>query len=385
MWLYLIIFIIPTIAYFYEEKSIRGNKGLEHSVWFLAIFMFGLCIFVGISDMLGGYDRYIYGSLFDDAADHLAVKDIMNSQIFNQYPKEIGYDFLNVFIAIFTSNRYIYIFIVTIIIYTLTFISFKRYMTNYPYATILFISLIFFFTFTYLRQILAVSIAWLSINYIVERKFWKYLSIIIIAYLFHNSAIILFPFYFLPTRKFKMRNILIVMGLCLFLGASGVTNGFYQAFGFLSGSEDRQAVNADESGFRVAYMIEAAFFLYFILANYKAIPNEKMRLVLCNMALTFCGILLFFIKSENGGRLSWYYMIGLIATLTYILTYKKREYTKSLLLMVVSFYLFFRIVYNWNFMLYPYKTFFTNGYRQNDMTHEIFEYDDYYDKDKFYR
>ena len=31
--------------------------------------MLSLALFVGMSDMLGGYDRYIYGELFDNIAD----------------------------------------------------------------------------------------------------------------------------------------------------------------------------------------------------------------------------------------------------------------------------------------------------------------------------
>jgi hypothetical protein len=87
------------------------------------------------------------------------VEVFYQSFIFIEYPKEVGYDFLNVLIAFLTANRYIFILIVTVIIYTLTFVSFKRYMTNYPFAVMLFLALMFFFTFTYLRQVLAVSIS----------------------------------------------------------------------------------------------------------------------------------------------------------------------------------------------------------------------------------
>ena len=37
----------------------------------IALFavLMGLALFVGFGDMLGGYDRYIYGELFDRCAD----------------------------------------------------------------------------------------------------------------------------------------------------------------------------------------------------------------------------------------------------------------------------------------------------------------------------
>jgi hypothetical protein len=65
MWLYLIIFVVPVLAYFLFDRK------LCHSVKFLAIIMALLALFVGLSDMLGGYDRYIYGELFDMLADDM--------------------------------------------------------------------------------------------------------------------------------------------------------------------------------------------------------------------------------------------------------------------------------------------------------------------------
>jgi hypothetical protein len=103
------------------------------------------------------------------------------------------------------------------------------------------------------------------------------------------------------------------------------------------------------------------------------------------MSLAFCGILLFFIKSENGGRLSWFYMIGLISTLTYIMTNKRKFEIRALFLLAVCSFLFIRIVISWGILLYPYKTFFTNGVRENDKIYENYEYDNNYSKDKFYK
>jgi hypothetical protein len=57
MWLYIIIFFVPVLAYFLFDRK------LCHSVKFLAIIMALLALFVGLSDMLGGYDRYIYGAI----------------------------------------------------------------------------------------------------------------------------------------------------------------------------------------------------------------------------------------------------------------------------------------------------------------------------------
>ena len=346
-----------------------------------------LAIFVGISDMLGGYDRYIYGECFDQVAD--AMRDGKNifttTTLFLLYGKEFGYCLLNIGVGYLSSNRYIFILIVTLVIYICLYFSFKRHTNNYAFAIILFLGLWFFFSFTYLRQILAASIAGLSIKYVIERDLKKFLLVVFVAMSFHSSAIMVLPLYFIPIRTFKKKTILIVMGVLLLLGLSGGPAGLFEAYG--SVLEDRRLGEnlEDTSGFRIAYLIEAVFFLYYILRNYEYITKTDAQTVMTNAALVFCGILLFFIKSENGGRISWFYMIGVISTITYIATWKRRITNNAVVLIIVSFFLYLRILTAWGVQLYPYKTFLTNGAREGDVIYWKYEYDQHYTIDKFYR
>lgn len=382
MWLYLLIFFIPVFFF------LSTNPGRNQHSSFLFLFLLGLSLFVGFSDMFGGYDRYIYGEIFDNIADATTIKgDYSDSLLYNFYSSEIGYTFLNVLISFFTENRYIFILIVTLIIYTLLFVSIKKYTVNYPLATILFLGLWFFFTFTYLRQVLGATIVWFGIQYVIERKFWKFLVVFLIAFSMHNSAIIFFPLYFVPRRKFSPRLIVGIMLSLLILGLSPLPNSLFQVYESNSIVERHADYNAS-GGLRIPYILEAFFFLYLILKNYSDIPNDKSYIVLMNMALIFCGILLFFVRSENGGRLSWYYMIGLIATITSICTFKTNIQNKiPLFLIGLSLFLYLRIYTGWQvyIYLYPYKTFFTNGFRSGDYSWENYEYNHEYDNDKFCR
>lgn len=381
MFLYLAIFFLMVAIYFstYEKKA----KDVRVLVFCMAF----LGIFVGISDMLGGFDRYIYAELFDEVADRLVNKEnVFQTEIFNLYRTEPGYNLYNVLIGLFTRNRYIFIFITTIIIYALLFASFKRYMENYSYAVLLFMGLWFFFTFTYFRQVMAASIAWLSIQYIVDRKRWRFLGVLLIAMLFHNSAIVFAPLYFVPIKKFDKTRIAIVMIICLLLGLSNISGGLFETYGSIVGAEERaEGYVEDESGFRIAYLIEAVFFLGYILYNYHKIPQNPLNLVMLNMGLIFCAILLIFVRSENGGRLGWYYMIGIIATITYLATHTKKITYLGATMLLVSLFLYYRILFAWGVLLNPYKTFFTDGIREGDYIEERYEYDQNYDLDKFYK
>lgn len=383
MWLYLLIFLIPVLLYFFNGQNLRKNQ------LFLATTLFCLAFFVGLSDMFGGYDRYIYGEVFDNIADITTEKgSYIKSGIFETYfIGEFGYTFLNILVSFITENRYIFILIVTMIIYTCLYVSLRRYTEDYPIAIILFLGLWFFFSFTYLRQVLGATIVWLGIQYVVERKFLRFLFICFIGYSLHNSALIFFPLYFLPIKKIHPKTVVFFLLILLLIGLSPVPNSLFEAYGSTSVIERRAEYNA--SGvIRVPYILEAFFFAYLILKNYNQIPCDKIHILLMNMALIFCGILLFFVRSENGGRLSWYYMIGIISTLSLICTYKKNVKTKvPVLLIILSIFLYLRIYTQWQDLtfLYPYKTFLSNGIRENDIIHEGYEYNNNYDKDKFCR
>lgn len=380
MAIYILLFLIPVVLNFYYN----GKEYPSYKLF--VIFFISLAIFVGFGDMLGGYDRYIYGDLFDNLADQLkAGTPIISSDINQAYSTEFGYIGFNWAIAHITSNRYIFIFLYTICMYAIILHSFRKYAKNYSLASILFLALVFFFSFTYLRQMFAAAVIGFSIRYIIERKFLKYCAIIFAAFSFHNSAIIFFPMYFIANRKYSKAHILLLISVCFVIGVSGITSGLYNLFDDIS-SRGVHADYAVQEDARIAYILEAGFFFFFLIKSYRHLPNTKQSIVLYNIALAFCAILLLFIRSENGGRLSWYFLYGLIFSLTQLSTTNYGKKIKmSLQLSIVSFILFLRILTSWGVLLYPYKTFFTNGHRENDYIFERYEYDYNYDKDKFYK
>ncbi|MDD6853747.1 MAG: EpsG family protein [Prevotella sp.] len=382
MLLYYTIFFIAIAIYY---SSVGNGIKTDNQRYALVAMLTFLALFVGVADMLGGYDRYIYAELFDDTADMVSdgIYDFRLSPVADLYPKEYGYQIYNVLVGAITDNRYIFIFITTCVIYVLLYHSIKDYCNNYPFAVILFLGLWFFFSFTYLRQVMGATIAWLSVRYIIQRDWKRFLLVWFIAWSFHNSALILLPMYFVPVRKFEKKKVIYVMLAALLLGLTGGPSAIFSAYGEVD--SERVETVSNETGFRIAYLVEAAFFLYIILKRYDEIPLRRANIVLMNMALVFCLILLFFIKNENGGRLSWYYMIGIISTITYLCTYTHHNRKFANVIVVVCFFLFNRILTNWGGMLYPYKTFFTDGFRKDDEIEIQYEYDHNYDRDKMYR
>lgn len=365
------------------------NTDISRSKILLFVVMIVLALFVGFGDMLGGYDRYIYGNLFDSMCDDVKYSfPLYDTALFTLYPTEFGYDFLNYAISFVTHNRYIFILIYTLIVYILLYASMSRYVTNYPFALVLFMGLWFFFTFTYLRQVLAAATCWLAIDYAVRRKPAQFFAIVAMAVTIHNSALVFAPLYFVPIRKFQAKNVMAIMVVCLAVGMTSFAADLFVNFGEVTDMEKRLANLEDisEMTFRIEYMIEAVAFLTIILWRYDEIDEDDSQIVvLTNMAFIFCAILLLFVQSDNGGRLGWYYMMGVIATLTYLANKEERINLYGMGLIVMCAALYLRIVMSWGVLLSPYKTFLTNGHRDGDRMYEVYEYDDRYDVDKFYR
>lgn len=379
MWIYILIFAIPLYAYTTGKGKYTQHEG------FLKYYMFGLALFVGLGDMLGGYDRYIYGEIFDTIADELYVgADMSRSLAFAYW--EPGYMIFNWIIAHITGNRYIFILLITLIIYTNFYIAFKRHVTNYPFAFIVFLGLMFFFSFTYLRQILGCSFAMLSIKFLLERKRWKFFAIILLVFLMHKSGIIFAIMYFIPLKKINKDIVLMVFAVCLLVGISGIAGVVYDVY-IESAGVDNTFDYSRQDDARIAYLLEVTVFAFILLGNYKYIGNKKEEIIFLNMALVFCCILLAFIRSENGGRMTWYFIVGLIVTISNLINNLPRVKVRFLqtTIIVLFFGLFFRITISWGILISPYKTFLTSGYRRGDYIRERYEYDHRYDDDKFYR
>lgn len=375
---YIIIFLLTAIfAWIYVGKS-KPSK--------LLFFTFCICIglFVGLSDMLGGYDRYIYSEVFQGLHDYVNRGELFSKEFIFFFGKEPLYGLINDAIAIFTPNRYIFILVYTLLLYIIYAFNFYKYTKNPFFSLMIFEGLMFFFTFTYLRQVMAAGVIWTGISFAAKKDFKRYLIFIILATLLHNSAAYMILLYFIPQRKFSKTYIVFFMITLLLAGASGVAKYVFLVSGeTFSNARIAGYFNEAETGFRIEYVIESLLFLFILLKNYHKINTDPYSLTLTNVYLMFCGVLLFYCNSSDGGRIAWYCIIGVVVILEELCR-PKVAISLRFFVTVMSFILFYRILSLWGILLYPYKTFLTPGTRQGDFIEEMYEYDHAYDKDKLY-
>lgn len=385
------IYLVPYIFCFLWFQGTRKNEAAAKNKGMFFIFFLYLALFVGLGDMIGGYDRYIYGGTFDYIADSIRLEGgNAIGQLADQYVqgKEYGYFYWEVLVAMITPNRYMFILFTTLLIYTLFYTAMIRYMEDYPLVGLFFLAFLYYFTMTYLRQMIAVGILMHSVPYLLKRNFLWFSLLCVLGYLFHSSAAIFFIMWFVPIKKHTLNALLRFFIIIALVGAvTPLPSMFFASAGDASGMVGRTSAYVDQmGGLRLDYLLEAFVFIYTLYRNYHLIePYDKKTIVFLNIYVGFITVLLFFVRFGQGGRFGWYFFVGLMYILTII--FRKSTYLDlRRLLVLMTFLMFFRVTYYWSIeQLLPYKTFFTNGIPSGPLVYEKFEYDFMYTQDKFYR
>ena len=185
MYYFIIWFVIAicTVVNYFSQS--RKNDLITYTICYLSLALTsGLRYETGI-------DYFAYLNIFEGS------QNIMEFNFFASYV-EPSYAFLN---SLFYSLGFdINIMYLTISLITTAILlnSFKRYIGQkyYLLAVIIYYSVSYFLLdMSGVRQAIALSAFVYSIRFIIERRFWKFFFVIVIAFTFHRSAAILLVVY----------------------------------------------------------------------------------------------------------------------------------------------------------------------------------------------
>lgn len=127
------------------------------------------------------------------------------------YSLEPGFIILNQIINYFTDNPQWLFFISSAITLVLIYRFTAKYSVNFAYSVFLYFGLcLIFFSFNTLRQFISIGIALLAFGPLLERRFLRYAFIMIAASMFHLTALIMLPLYFLLSVKITKLKIFVM-------------------------------------------------------------------------------------------------------------------------------------------------------------------------------
>lgn len=239
------------------------QKALNRKSFWLPLMV--LALFSGVRSFRVGTDSGSYTRKFTNSSLDLDYFSFEKGV-------EFGYQLFEYGLLHLTTN-YFWLFFLTglIVVYCYLHII-KIYSVNYWYSVFLFITLgTYTFFFNGLRQGLAMAVFVLSLPYLFEKRLIIYILICLFASLFHVTALIMIPFYFLVNIRVKVfYKILISFTISLlaskfFITYASVSNERYETYGEIS----------EESGglLTLGFHVTLTFIIYIVSYIYK-IKNE---------------------------------------------------------------------------------------------------------------
>lgn len=219
------------------------------------------------------------------------------------YRMELGYALLNYIVYWTTGSETIFLFLVALITYSILIFFFYKCSYNPVYSVIIFIGMfIYCMSYNAIRQYLAVAFLCLA-YYLIQRNSNKMyiLLCLIIATLFHKTAIIMLPVFALERYFNNFKKYIVIMILTI---ASWMI--------IVSG------------GYEVVYTLIPQYAVYETLAYSKSREiTASILLPIVTLAYIFASsIYLFVNKKEFDKKISYYNFLMLLYSLLWIASFK---------------------------------------------------------------
>lgn len=277
-------------------------------------------------------------------------------------PVEFGYKLINDFFSNMDFNYNVFlIFINMVIIYNISkFIRLNSYFLIFP-LFIFFSDFYFYFNFSGIRQAIAMSFVALSVYYIFENKKIISFVLVLIASLFHVSALVFYLAFFVPKVKMvasKYFKFLLAITAGIFIGGYIVESIPYLNQKFLYYSSLQEQSDNIVSSYYIGIMKRSAVVLSVVLV-YKNFFEDNKNFFLYNLYLI--GLIIYIasylVSPEFGVRLGSYFIVlDCILISRYI--YVSRSLTNRLVLFAIFTLIALYKVYTYTqISAYDYKFF----------------------------
>lgn len=206
MTFWLIILVLTFICYFLcaQISEINLKRFVAYFYSAILIFMAGMRSGIG--------DTGFYISWFNN------YKTIPILSLFGSDVKEVGFAMLMATIGKITQNQQIYLMIIALICIGCSFYVICHYSRNIGMSLFLFLTAGFFLgMMNGIRQYIVVSILFLSIHFLLQKKYVPYIVLSLVLSTIHTSALFMIPIFFLVQKPVWKKNTFILLGITLFI------------------------------------------------------------------------------------------------------------------------------------------------------------------------
>lgn len=218
MSIYIIVFLIFFIMMFLYCHTNYNLDNSKQSIRFKINDTFLLLLSSLPIALLSAF-RYGFGPDYNGTYKYIfnTLHYNTNSSIKNL---EIGFAAINKIVGLFTKD-YVYLLMVVALITIISiFFCLRKNTKCFGLSIFLFIIIgLYFESMCAVRQFLAIPFFIISLKYIYQKKFYKYLLCLLFGSLFHTSILFLIPLYFLYDIKLNFTKVLFIF-IFLWIGSS---------------------------------------------------------------------------------------------------------------------------------------------------------------------
>lgn len=335
----------PIILNIWNRKII-----LTTPEWGFIITFIILALFSAVRDGIGVDYRSYY--------NHIRL--IQNG--YTNHYMEIGFQKLVILVAYFSANPRWILIIMSVLTCYFYLKIFWKYSMNITISILIFLSWgYYFFTFNSVRTYFAQAVSLIGLMFLIEKKYFRFFLTIIIASLFHKTALVCIPLYIFSQKEFKSKYkyvfiVVLVIGVALFF-ESPLRRIFFSFYNDYQGS-------IYDSG-RISWLnIFKAFIVVFIgVLYYPKVRKDRVNQICFNLNIFS---LIFYIGlywTPEISRIGFYMNTTAVFFITRLISSGEiAEQNKTVIkisLVVGSLALFLVLMrgfYNYTIQLLPYKT-----------------------------
>lgn len=253
-------------SFFYDIKEFKGFK------WFFSfVIVFSLSILYYFRDFSIGLDTYTYVGIIDDVFQIDTLKGVVDYSA--SYNIELGFVFFIYFLGFLGISSSLVFFVSAILIYINLFLSLKAVKINSVLYFSAFFSYcsIFLWSFNILRQMIAVSFVILAVGFLLNSSYRKFILFILLASLFHYSAIVGLLFYFIFRYldfffKFKWWLVVFICLISKFILLAVVS--YYPRYASYGAGDTANSISI--------FLFSFYFFIFLVLGLASKFINKKL-------------------------------------------------------------------------------------------------------------
>ena len=306
---------------------VKYNKVLPATVFTIPSFILLFIISAFRGDFTTDYKNYT--GLFD-LYNRYSFKDLL----YAGFQNEIGYIYLNKIIGIFTDDALYFFMITTFVILFSFFHHFKKHSVNIWLSILMFATVeSYYASFNITRHIFAVAIIFVGSKFLYERKFFKWVLVVVLATLFHKTSIIMILFYFILNFRIKLKNwsmIVIGSAIVIFFFDNIVNIAqqyFYEQYTDSSYGMWGQAITN--------IVLPVAFLIFSLLNLNKLDSNDTKHRIWFNAGVFYAIFNIFALQVEIVERLGRFFAPYSLLLIPFLFSKMKDKYLRFIYVMVL--------------------------------------------------